>query len=85
MRVNLRSYGSEQELYVDGLLVLAAAKDMGVREALEAISESSEGVDFLAVDLSPGGTLKLFDDRFFTKDFITRSTGGLADQGKRTA
>ncbi len=79
MRVNLRSYGSGQELYVDGVLVLAAG-DMGVREALEAISDFSEDVDFLPVDLSPGGTAKLFDDRFFT-----RSTGELADQGKRSA
>ncbi len=79
MRVNLRSYGSGHELYVDGVLVLAG-RDMGVREALQAMSDFCEGVDFLAVDLSPGGTSRLFDDRFFTK-----STGGLTDQGKRTA
>ncbi len=79
MRVNLRSYGSGHELYVDGVLVLAS-RDMGVREALEAMSDFCEGVDFLAVDLSPGGNPKLFDDRFFVK-----STGWIADQGKRTA
>ncbi len=79
MRVDLRSYGSEHELYVDGVLVLAG-RDMGVRETLEAMSDFCEGVDFLAVDLSPGGTSRLFDDRFFVK-----STGGLTDQGKRTA
>ncbi len=79
MRVNLRSYGSGHELYVDGTLVLAS-RNMEVREALEAIGDFCEGVDFLAVDLSPGGSPKLFDDRFFTK-----STGGLANMGKRTA
>ncbi len=79
MRVNLRSYGSGHELYVDGVLVLAG-RDMDVREALEAMSDFCEGVDFLAVDLSPGGTSKLFDDRFFVK-----SIGDLTDQGKRTA
>ncbi len=80
MRVDLRSYGSgQEELYVDGVLVLAG-RDMGAREALEAIGDFCEGVDFLAVDLSPGGTPKLFDDRFFTK-----STGGLVGRGKRTA
>lgn len=79
MRVDLRSYGSGHELYVDGVLVLAS-RDMEVREALEAISDFCEDLDFLAVDLSPGGTSKLFDDRFFVK-----STGGVTDQGKRTA
>ncbi len=84
MRVDLRSYGSGHELYVDGVLVLAG-RDMGAREALEAIGDFCEGVDFLAVDLSPGETPKLFDDRFFTKNLATKSTGGLVGRGKRTA
>ena len=49
MRIDLKSYGSEQELYVDGILVLAG-EEMGAHEALEAISDVSKDVEFLAID-----------------------------------
>jgi hypothetical protein len=66
MRINLKTYGPQQELYVDGVLVLAG-EEMGAQEALEAISDFSKNVEFSAIDLRPAGTIRLFDDRFFVK------------------
>ena len=53
MRIDLKSYGSEQELYVDGILVLAG-EEMGAHEALEAISDVSKDVELLAIDPGAG-------------------------------
>ena len=53
MRIDPKSYGSEQELYVDGILVLAG-EEMGPHEALEAISDVSKDVEFLAIDSGLG-------------------------------
>ncbi len=80
MRIHLKSYGLEQELYVEGVLVLATNKEMDAREALEAISGFSNDVRFLASDLQSGGTMRLFDDRFFVK-----GSGGSAGGDERTA
>ena len=80
VRIDLKSYGPEQELYVEGILVLANKKEMDAREALEAISGFSNDVQFLASDLQSGGTMRLFDDRFFVK-----GSGGSAGGDERTA
>ena len=79
MRIDLRSYGPQQELYADGVLVLAG-QELSARKALEAISTFSKQVEFLAAELRPGGTIKLFDDRFFAK-----GAGGSVGRGQRTA
>jgi hypothetical protein len=64
MKVELRDYGTQQELYVDGLLVLVG-EALGAREALEAVSGSSRGVDFWACGYDPAGTTSLFGERPF--------------------
>jgi hypothetical protein len=59
VRVELKEYGIEQELYVDGILVLAG-EGMGAREALEAIGEFSSGMEPTASEHVPEGTMSLF-------------------------
>jgi hypothetical protein len=75
VRIDLKSYGSEQELYVDGILVLAG-EEMVAHEALEAISDVSKDVEFLAIDPGAGGTMQPFDDRFLVKGSSGSAGGG---------
>ena len=47
---------------------------------LEAISDVSKHVEFLAIDLGAGGTMQLFDDRFLVKG-SSGSAGGDTGRG----
>jgi hypothetical protein len=67
MKVEPRDYGTQQELHVDGLLVLAG-EALGAREALEAVSGCSRGMDFWACGYEPAGTSSLLGERPFAAD-----------------
>ncbi|MEW6637076.1 MAG: hypothetical protein AB1425_09735 [Actinomycetota bacterium] len=63
--MELRDYGTKQELYVDGVFVLEK-EGMDAREALEAVSEFSRELEFWPSELDPAGTASLFDGRSFS-------------------
>ena len=56
--------------------MVLASEEMDAHEALEAISEDSKDMEFLAIDLGAGGTMQLLDDRFLVKGSSGSAGGG---------